>query len=340
MKRTMRDFIIGLTAILGLAGLIAMLMLVGELSFGKPPHYSVTLQLNTAGGVRKASPVTMNGVRIGQVSRLAPADDPRMGAIVELAIREGVRIPASIAVKLERGLVGDTSVELTPGVGGEDEAMEFVAPGSTIRAHAQGMLDELTNLLGGRLDKVELAVDSFNELSRTYTEIGDRVKVMLEDRDVSEVDTGSKPANLTTAVRRLDAALAQANAWLDDDAMREDVRTFARKGSEAAEGLAGAVDAWKEAAGTLQTQAGSIGEDLGDLSLKVEKTAEQMGSVLTEMQFLLMQVNNGQGTMGQLVQNPDLFNSLNDAARRLEKVLLEAQLLIEKYRKEGIPIQF
>lgn len=340
MKRTMRDFIVGMTAILGIAGLIVMLMLFGELNFAKAPHYSITLQLNTAGGVTKASPVTMNGVRIGNVSRLAPADDPRMGAIVELAIREDVRIPSDIAVKLERGLVGDTSIELTPRGGDASAPLDFIAPGSTIQAQAQGMLDELTNLLGGRLDKVEEAVDSFNRLSTTYTEIGERVKSMLEDRDPALVDSGAEPANIATAMRRLDSALSLANAWLDDEAMREDVRTFAQKGSEAAEGLAGAVDAWKEAAGTLQTQAGAIGEDLGDLSLKVEKAAEQMGTVLTEMQFLLMQVNNGQGTMGQLVQNPDLFNSLNDAARRLEKALLEAQLLIEKYRKEGIPIQF
>ncbi|MCA9306467.1 MAG: MCE family protein [Phycisphaerales bacterium] len=340
MKRTMRDFIVGLTAILGAAGLIFMLMLFGEMSFGKPPHYPITLQLNTAGGVTKASPVTMNGVRIGNVARLAPADDPRMGALVELAIREGVRVPRDVVVKLERGLVGDTSVELTPRSGDLVAAIEYINEGETLTAQAQGMLDELTSLLGGRLDKVEDAVDSFNRLSTTYTEIGERVKAMLADRDLAEVDSGAQPANIATAVKRLDAALVQANAWLDDEAMREDVRTFAKKGSEAAEGLAGAVEAWEQAAGTLQTQAGAIGEDLGDLSIKVERTAEQMGTVLTEMQFLLAQINSGQGTMGQLVQNPDLFNSLNDAARRLEKALLEAQLLLEKYRKEGIPIQF
>lgn len=340
MKRTVRDFVVGLTAILGLAGFIFMLLLFGELDFAKPPHYPITLQLNTAGGVTKASPVTMNGVRIGNVERLAPAEDPRMGAIVELAIRRDVRVPRGITVKLERGFVGDTSIELKPAEGDTAGPLEFIEPGGTIKADALGMLDELTSLLGGRLDKVEEAVDSFGELSRTYTQIGQRVQAMLEDRDPSAVDSGDETANIATAMRRLDRALALANTWLDDEAMRQDVRTFAQKGSEAAEGMAGAVDAWREAAGTLQTQAGSIGEDLGDLSLKVEKAADQMGSVLTEMQFLLMQINNGQGTMGQLVQNPDLFNSLNDAARRLEKALLEAQLLIEKYRKEGIPIQF
>ncbi len=341
MKTAARDFIVGLTAILGIAGLAFMLILFGELSIAKPPHYALTLQLDTAAGVTKASPVTMNGVKIGNVVRLSPAEDPRMGAVIDLAIREGVRVPRGFSVKLDRGLVGDTSVELTPpamdaGAG----PPEFVGEGETIRAEAKGMFDEITNMLGGRLDKVEDAVDSFNELSRTYTEIGQRVKVMLEDRSVEDVDSGGQPGNIATAVKRLDRAIAQANEWLGDEALRSDVRTFAQKGSEAAEGMAGAVDAWKEAAGTLQTQAGAIGEDLGDLSIRVEKTAEQMGVVLNEMQYLLGQVNSGQGTLGQLVQNPDLFNSLNDAARRLEKVLIEAQLLLEKYRKEGIPIQF
>ena len=34
-----------------------------------------------------------------------------------------------------------------------------------------------------------------------------------------------------------------------------------------------------------------------------------------------------------------LYNEIR-AGERLEKTLVEAQLLIEKYRKEGVPIQF
>lgn len=343
MKTVARDFIIGLTAILGLAGLGFMLILFGELNIAKPPHYALTLELDTAAGVTKASAVTMNGVRIGNVSGLEPASDPRAGAVVHLAIRESVRVPRGFGVKLERGLVGDTSVELTPPAlptEGAAPALEFVSPGETVRAQATGILDELRSMLGGRLDKVESAVDSFNELSRTYTEIGARVQALLADRSVEDVDSGAERANIATAVQRLDRAIASANRWLGDEAMREDVRTFTRRGAEAADRLSEAVDAWEQAAHTLETQAGAVGESLGELSIKVGKTSEQLGIVLGEMQYLLGQVNNGQGTLGQLVVNPDLFNSLNDAARRLEKALLEAQLLLEKYRKEGIPIQF
>jgi hypothetical protein len=44
--------------------------------------------------------------------------------------------------------------------------------------------------------------------------------------------------------------------------------------------------------------------------------------------------------MAQLLNNPDLYNSMNDAAVRLERALTEAQLLIEKFKAEGVPVRF
>jgi hypothetical protein len=51
-------------------------------------------------------------------------------------------------------------------------------------------------------------------------------------------------------------------------------------------------------------------------------------------------INRGEGTAGQLIKNPDLYNNLNSSAQRLEKALEEFRLLAEKYRKEGLPIKF
>lgn len=51
-------------------------------------------------------------------------------------------------------------------------------------------------------------------------------------------------------------------------------------------------------------------------------------------------INSGEGTLGQLAKNPDLYNNANDAASRLEKAIAEFQLLLEKYRTEGLKLQF
>ena len=48
-------------------------------------------------------------------------------------------------------------------------------------------------------------------------------------------------------------------------------------------------------------------------------------------------INRGEGTVGQLARNPELYNSVKDAADRLEMALRELQLRVQKYKDEGIP---
>jgi len=39
------------------------------------------------------------------------------------------------------------------------------------------------------------------------------------------------------------------------------------------------------------------------------------------------------------MQNPDLYRSLKDASDRLNQTLEEVQLLVEKFKTEGVPLK-
>ena len=46
---------------------------------------------------------------------------------------------------------------------------------------------------------------------------------------------------------------------------------------------------------------------------------------------LLEKINKGQGTLGQLANNPDLYNSARDAASRLEKADNSSNMAVRKF---------
>ena len=48
----------------------------------------------------------------------------------------------------------------------------------------------------------------------------------------------------------------------------------------------------------------------------------------------------GDGTVALMLNEPDLYRSLDDAARRLEQALREVTLFIEKVKAEGLPVNF
>ena len=67
---------------------------------------------------------------------------------------------------------------------------------------------------------------------------------------------------------------------------------------------------------------------------------DALGATLEEVRRVAKLASEGQGTAGQLLNNPDLYNSLNDAAVRLNRTLTDLQVLIQQLRAEGFIIQF
>lgn len=340
MKQTGRDFLIGLTALLGAIGVIGTLVLFGEVVLSKPTGYPITLRLNQAEGLTPGGPVTMNGVRVGKITELATAADPRDGVEIRILMEEGVRVPRDVSVMIARDLVGDARLSLTairrPG---EEREAGFIEPGETVEATAKGLLDQISGLLDTRLEAVERAADSFTELAGTYRRVGERLEGYLEVRSIEEVDAGA-PASLAATLARLDRTLSEADAWLGDEALRSDVRSTIDRTNQAISKVAETVDEWGETARVTRDASANIEQRIVEATIEIQGVTTRMDAAAGELQAILASANRGTGTVAQLLNNPDLYNSIVDASRRIERAVFEAQLLLEKYRKEGIPIQF
>lgn len=339
MQRSMRDMLVGLTVIIGLGGVAVLLILFGEFSVGAPQTYRVVLQLNQVSGISSASRVTLNGVLVGAVTDIVVSPNPRDGAIVTLAIREPVRIPRDSAIVLERGLVGEATLlfRTTPGPPGSDA--DYIGRDETVSARALSAVDDIANAIEARMGGMAEATQAFTRLADTYTDVGRRAGELLEPRTPADVDSGAA-ATIPSTLARLDSAVADARLWLGDETFRGDARSLAAQMRGLLDSSANAVEQWTSAAQSLTARVDQVGAGATDALRDFAATTRALEEMLTEAQAVAAKVNGGQGTIGLLVNNPDLYRSLNDAANRLEKALTEAQLLIEKYRKEGVPIQF
>ena len=58
------------------------------------------------------------------------------------------------------------------------------------------------------------------------------------------------------------------------------------------------------------------------------------------MQKLAAKASDGKGAMGKLLNDPALYDNLNDTAERIGQTADELKLLIEKWKAEGLPVQF
>ena len=76
------------------------------------------------------------------------------------------------------------------------------------------------------------------------------------------------------------------------------------------------------------------------LATKLATLSDDAGAVLEEVRVLTTLASKGEGSMGELMSNPELYQSLTDAAQQLDQLLVEARLLIGKVMTEGMPIDY
>jgi ABC-type transporter Mla subunit MlaD len=338
-----RDFAIGMTAIIGLLGLATILWMVGELGLDTKERYPIFLRLDNAAGIRAGSPVTMNGVEIGIVETTTTGMDPRLGVTLGLAIDETVRIPRDVAVAVNRDFVGDTTLALTtlPLVAGDPTTPAqpdpgFLEPGETLEATASGLLDQIAGLLDERIEAVSGAAESIQQLADTYNRVGQRLEVILTPPD--DMAARGETPNVFETLATIDTAFSEARVWLGDEDLRTNARSAVARADETFQRVQAAVDEWRVAAQNLNARVDQTSERVDEGVGAFISATKQLEAALVQVQLLTEEVNRGVGTAGLLLKNPDLYRSVNDAAIRLERVLREAQLLIEKYRTEGIPI--
>ncbi len=177
------------------------------------------------------------------------------------------------------------------------------------------------------------------ELNVTYDEVGKRVSALLEPRTTADVATGSPP-NVPSTLARIDAAVGNANQWLGDAELQTDAKGLVKQASTVLTDASDAVQQWRTTGKTVDDHVAKAGENLAGTSTRLNASLDTLDEAAREARQTMRTLNSGQGTLGMLLVNPDLYRSLQSAAERLEKTLVEAQLLIEKYRKEGVPIQF
>ena len=115
-----RDFVVGLFVIAGLAAIAYLSIQLGGLSYTGPGGLRLLGSFDEIGGLSVRAPVTIAGVKVGQVTAIGLDDDLR--ARVEIDVDASLVLPVDTAAGIRTsGLLGDQFIALEPGA--EDAAL-------------------------------------------------------------------------------------------------------------------------------------------------------------------------------------------------------------------------
>lgn len=148
-KQKTIDFYVGLFMILAMIGLTIMVMKVSGINnLLHSDGYHVYAEFANIGGLKVRAPVTVAGVKIGEVSKieLQPAD---LNARVTLTLNKDKPIPAMDASAriLTEGLLGSNYISIVPGFDDEENPdHNFLREGDIIAKTQEAII--LENLIG------------------------------------------------------------------------------------------------------------------------------------------------------------------------------------------------
>jgi phospholipid/cholesterol/gamma-HCH transport system substrate-binding protein len=343
MRENVRNFSIGIVSATALGGLAFLLLKFGELTGFLEQRTPVLVALNAAGGLREGSLVTLHGVPVGLVEAIGfSSDDAAFPVRVQILVDRDTPIPISSAPVVESSLLGSgAKLELhagstLPGTSAYPIDRVPLLKGS-FQPFDVKIIAAVDERLGSLRTSLEESLADFRTFATTYTAIGRNINDLIKPVDPASPDA---EGNLRTTVARLNQALTDARdairlarEWLNDDALRANVRMAVDNANEL---LLRATDAMN----AINGFATNLDADRSVLVARLTPVFDEARGAMSDVRRLLNVATTGDGTIGRLLNDPALYKDLSESARHLTATLDALQAVAEKLKAEGIILQF
>ncbi|MBQ21441.1 MAG: hypothetical protein CMD31_11850 [Flavobacteriales bacterium] len=246
------------------------------------------------GGLAKSSPVIVNGFQVGLVSDVYFKEDQSGNLMVELVITDrDLKIPSnSVANLISLDLLSSKGIGLTLG----DSNVELV-DGDTIKSHFEkSMLDDVSEQLlpmKQKAEKLMISLDSTIIVSKTTLE---NLNKLFDEQNQRNLKLSL--ISLKTTLEKFQTFADNANATMNT--LKPTVKKY-----------------------------GDLADSLKQVDIKT--TLEKANKTFDEITAVMQKMNNGEGTMGQLMTNDSLYKNLESVTRDLDKLLIDMEANPKRY---------
>ena len=328
-------FVVGGTILLTLAVVVAAALWLGHIPLGRRPE-KVTVRFRTVGGLNVGAPVTLRGVKIGQVYSVELTGDGWVVATFKL--EEHSEIPASPAVIASTAsLFGEWDAQVIslddpldePSVRAELEAAKAAGagdwPGATLPDIGQltvqagriaGDIALLTDRVGAVFDsttaaKVRNSLDDFLAMINRLTAFSNR-----QTEKVDQISTVALTGthDFAGAARDLRATMARVDSATSEGQIASIVNSAQGSSTDL-----------RAATADLRTLLGAAREH--EVSLV---------RILVAADSIMGRLQAGQGTLGMLTKDSTLYKETTATMIELHKLIADIQVNPRKYFKFSV----
>ena len=298
---------------------VGLLALLGVFRDAGQGHLHVTFA--TSGGVPAGAPVKVAGVAVGRVQAVALDPERRDAQGRPLPVTLDLTLEDAVFRKLHgdarvgvatQGPLGEPFIDIEPGVG----QAPVLQDNQTVRGQDPAGLTELMARMNGLVDSLSEVLGSGAELRgflRDATSLTHTANEVLVQNRGTLADT---LVDLRQSARDLRALLEdrELHHMVDDAAvvaanLRENVPPLTAQ-------LRGVAQSADNLAGHFTPDDGA---HLKDAVARAEAASAALDRIATRADKLLAEVDQGKGTVGGLLKDPQVYKDLRDLVSDLKK---------------------
>jgi len=248
-------------------------------------------------GLSPGSSVTINGLAVGKVLSIDFADQ-RGKLLVTFNVKNDFKFSTSSKAQIYGGgLIGGKSLSIVP----DYERGEVAKSGDTL----EGTIDEgIFELVNERLTPLQKKVESvINSTDSVLTGVADvldkdtRKNLRIAIADISQTASSFKQAsqNLNTLLADNDQKLSRTFTNLD------------------------------EMSANFNQMSDSLSQvNVGQLVTKME-------NMIAEVESITSKIDNGEGSLGQFINDKQMYNNLERATKQMEELMQDIKLNPKRY---------
>ncbi|MHB8902592.1 MAG: MlaD family protein [Thermoguttaceae bacterium] len=300
------------------------------------PNYRISIRFPEAPGVTDASPVRKSGILIGRVVSVELLDEG--SAMVTAEIDRDRPLFNDEVCRINRTLFGDSVLEfvkIRDWKGAKKEVdvslMQdgIVAPDPIqVVGNLEQNLSTAISSVGNTSDRIGVFINKLDYLVGTDDEIRDRKEKMGKIID--------KSAETAEAITRL---AETANELIGDPVVRDELKATLQQMPQLMQETRLAIGRMNQSMDlvdknltNVQEFTSILGKQGGETLLRLNESVDKLDRLMSEALVFSQSLNDSKGTIGQLVHNPELYQSVNRAVKNIEELTQDLRPIISDAR--------
>lgn len=299
-KIAKKEIYIGISVIVAILILIFGIEYLKGINLFRPANFYIAYYDNV-NGLDISAPVKVNGYKVGQVREINFNYEKPGKTEVVLALNKNLHLPVDSKAVISSSLMGEAFIEINVG-----NSSELIAVGGEVRtSEVPGLFDGLSESIMPKITETLVNVDT----------------LLINLNKVA-----SDPA-ITASLGRLDGIsnnILAASRGLNT-LMGQDVPSLMKTANGVVYNVGGIIYRIDTVASNLSTLTAELNR------LPLQQTMASVNQTVQNLESFSAQLKNQNSTLGMLMNDPELYNRLNNVAASVDSLIVDIKKNPKRY---------